>query len=85
MALTVGLLSGRVKRLLQLLAHGLGELVLQLVKDGLDGLADLLLERLMEVWPCRGGLILVTALVRGTIVRVRPSGSRRPSRLFFVV
>ena len=42
--LALDLLSGREKPLLQLSTHGIGELMLQLVEDGLDGLANLLLE-----------------------------------------
>jgi len=83
--LALDFLSGRMKRLLHLLTHGLDQLVLQLVKDGLDGLADLLLKSLMQVSPRRGGRFLLAALVRCAIIRARPSRSRQPSGLCFVV
>jgi hypothetical protein len=78
-------LSGQEQPLLQLLTHGIGELVLQPVEDGLDGLADLLLERLPEGLPCRGGLFLLAARTGCAVVRARPSRSRRPSGPCFVV
>jgi hypothetical protein len=43
------LLAGQLERLLHLLTHGLGDLALHLSEDRLDGLADLLLQRLTQI------------------------------------
>src|SRR5207253_320119 len=82
--LALDLVSGQLQRLLHLLAHGLGDLALQLAEDGLNGLTDLLLECLTEILVYRRGLAAL-GLVGRTTTAFRPLLLPRPPVLRSVV
>jgi len=65
--LALDLFASQLEGLLHLLAHGLGDLSLQLAEDGLDGLTDLLLKCLTKILVVPRRCLLIVLLLGGTV------------------